>query len=130
MTFICPEKNCGSTTWRLEDGRKSTLKVTFPRLCLGAALCAWTGCCTCLVGTIPEAIQTSSTCWIRGLQTEGYSGKGSTAKESLHHQRTNLASGCIKTSTLEAIGLGFCAECSCPISAPPRQHYKSMEYVT
>lgn len=38
-------------------GEKSTLKVTFLLPCLGAVLCVWTGCCTCLEDTIPEAIQ-------------------------------------------------------------------------
>lgn len=45
----------------------------------------------------------SSTCWIQGLQTECYSGKELIAKEFLHRQRTNLVSGYIKTSTLDAL---------------------------
>ncbi|KAK7835952.1 hypothetical protein U0070_004043 [Myodes glareolus] len=48
-----------------------------------------------------------STCWIQGLQTECYSGKELIAKEFLHRQRTNLVSGYIKTSTLDALLIFF-----------------------
>lgn len=80
------------------SGKKLTLRVMFLLLCQEAVPCVWTGCCTCLEDTIQEAIQISSTCWIQGLRTEYYTGKELTAKEFLHHQRTNSVSGYIKTS--------------------------------